>query len=81
MDMMMPGLKGTHSHPHDQGRAGTGGNPGVLISALPEEKHAFGCRVRERMDFIAKPFYREGLLEVVRRYLPEARCPGVKAPR
>jgi len=72
MDMMMPGSR-DHSHPHDQDAPELVGIPVVLISPFRKRKHASGCRFGA-VDFIAKPFYREGswrwFVAICRRRVP-----------
>jgi CheY-like chemotaxis protein len=73
MDMMMPGIEGTTAARMIKDAPELVGIPVVLISALPEEEARKRMSDSGAVDFIGKPFYRESLLEVIRRWLPQAR--------
>ncbi|HVR83486.1 MAG TPA: response regulator [Planctomycetota bacterium] len=78
MDMMMPGIEGTTATRMIKDAPELVGIPVVLISALPEEEARRRMSDSGAVDFIAKPFYREGLLEVIRRWLPQGRAVASK---
>lgn len=80
MDMMMPGLEGATAAQMIQSTEGLGGIPIVLISAMPEEDARRRMADSGAVDFIAKPFYRESLLSVIRKRLP-AETGGSAKPR
>jgi CheY-like chemotaxis protein len=78
MDMMMPGLGGITATRMIKDAPELVGIPVILISAVPEDEARRQMSDSGAVDFIAKPFYRDGLLGVVRRWLPEERMEAGK---
>ena len=76
MDVMMPGLEGSVAsglmHEIDELRE----VPVLLMSALPEEELRERAAEAGAAGFLAKPFRKERLLELVGRILHHAACPA-----
>jgi CheY-like chemotaxis protein len=71
MDIMMPGLDGATASELMRETPGLEGIPVVMLSAMPEAVVRDKAREAGAVDYLCKPFRKEDLLAVVRRWVSD----------
>jgi CheY-like chemotaxis protein len=71
MDIMMPGLDGATASELMREYPELEGIPIVLLSAMPEEEVRTRAQACGAVGYLLKPFRKGGLLETVRRWVPD----------
>ena len=76
MDIMMPGMDGSTATAVMQDTAELQGIPVVLLSAMPVEEVKQRALDAGAVDYLTKPFRREGLLRVVLQWAGDVATPS-----
>jgi len=71
MDIMMPGMDGATASELMRETPQLQGIPVVMLSAMSEEQVREKAREAGAVDYLCKPFRKDGLLEVVRRWVSD----------